>query len=172
MWEIHYLYRTLLYPFMMRGGNKSFPFLLVAFAFAFNIINGYINGIYLFSLADPYGTDWLLDPRFIAGSLIFIAGLAINIHSDGVLRGLRRPGENNYRIPYGGLFRYVSNPNYLGEIIEWSGWALATWSLPGLAFALFTIANLAPRARANHRWYKEKFIEYPAERKILIPFIY
>jgi hypothetical protein len=63
----------------------------------------------------------------------------------------------------------VSAPNYLGEIVEWSGWALATWSLAGLAFALYTTANLAPRALANHRWYRQQFPGYPPERRALLP---
>ena len=29
--------------------------------------------------------------------------------------------------------------------------------LGGLAFCVFTAANLIPRARSNHRWYREKF---------------
>ncbi|MEJ2006114.1 MAG: methyltransferase, partial [Cyclobacteriaceae bacterium] len=74
--------------------------------------------------------------------------------------------------PEGGLFRWVSCPHYFGEILEWSGWAVLTWSLPGFAFALFTFANLAPRAIAHHRWYKEKYENYPANRKALIPLIW
>jgi hypothetical protein len=49
------------------------------------------------------------------------------------------------------------------------GWAVATWSLSGLAFATWTAANLAPRARANHRWYLETMPDYPPERKALLP---
>jgi hypothetical protein len=41
-----------------------------------------------------------------------------------------------------------------------------------VSFALFTAANLAPRALANHRWYHEKFADYPPERRRLIPFIW
>ena len=59
----------------------------------------------------------------------------------------------------------------LTKILEWTGFAIAAWSLPGLAFAVFTFANLAPRAFANHKWYKEKFPDYPEERKALLPFI-
>ena len=58
---------------------------------------------------------------------------------------------------------------HLGEIIIWTGWAIATWSLPGLAFALWTAANLIPRAQANHRWYQNHFPDYPAKRKTLFP---
>ena len=49
-------------------------------------------------------------------------------------------------VPHGPLFRLVSCPNYFGEIVDWSGFALATWSPGGLLFALWTAANLVPRA--------------------------
>jgi protein-S-isoprenylcysteine O-methyltransferase Ste14 len=65
----------------------------------------------------------------------------------------------------------VSSPNYLGEIVQWTGWAIATWSLGGLAFALYTAANLAPRALDNHRWYQDHFDDYPPRRRALIPYL-
>ena len=46
---------------------------------------------------------------------------------------------------------------------------MATWSLPGLAFAVWTVANLMPRARAHHKWYGNYFPDYPQERKALVP---
>ena len=97
---------------------------------------------------------WLGDLRFAVGLVIFIAGFVINRSADGTLRHLRQPGETCYRVLQGGLYRWVSCPNYFGEIAVWCGWALATWSLPGLAFALFTAADLAPPARARHRAYR------------------
>jgi protein-S-isoprenylcysteine O-methyltransferase Ste14 len=101
---------------------------------------------------------------------LFAGGLTLNARSDGTLRRLKRAGDG-YRIPQGGGFRYVSSPNYLGEMIEWTGWAIATWSLAGTAFALYTIANLGPRAVANHRWYRSTFPDYPPERRALLPFV-
>lgn len=171
-WVIHYFHRSMVYPFMMKGGNKKFPVLILVFALIFNFINSYLNGRYLFHFSRPYATDWFYDPRFIIGTILFIAGMFINIQSDYILLKLRKTGENDYKIPYTGFFKFVSSPNYFGEIIEWTGWAILTWSLAGFAFALFTIANLMPRACSNHRWYKKKFDYYPEERKALIPFIY
>lgn len=74
-----------------------------------------------------------------------------------------------YAIPRGGLFEYVSAPNYLGEMVEWVGWALAAWSLPTAAFAAFTVANLAPRGWRHHQWYRQRFPNYPRGRRALIP---
>ena len=97
--------------------------------------------------------------------------MGINLHADTVLIHLRKPGETGYKIPRGGIYRFVTSPNYLGEIMEWCGWALMTWSLPGLAFAVYSVANLAPRALSNHKWYREKFDDYPTSRRALIPFL-
>jgi 3-oxo-5-alpha-steroid 4-dehydrogenase 1 len=98
-------------------------------------------------------------------------GFATNVWADGALRGLRGPGETGYKIPHGGLYEWVSCPNYLGEIVEWTGWGIAAWSPAGLLFALYTVANLAPRALAHHAWYRRSFPQYPPRRKALVPFV-
>jgi 3-oxo-5-alpha-steroid 4-dehydrogenase 1 len=170
MWEAHYIQRSFIYPFLLRDGKKEMPLAIPLMAAVFNLGNVYINGRYLFHFSGSrYNADWLLTPRFIIGIVLFITGFGINLWADHKLRSLRKPGETGYKIPYGGLYRYISCPNYFGEILEWSGWAIATWSLPGLAFAVWTVANLAPRARSHHQWYREHFSEYPPERKALIP---
>lgn len=171
MWEVHYVQRALIFPFIMKKSPYRMPLLVMFLALFFNIINSYLNSGFLFVLSKPYGMGWLLDGRFICGAVLFLTGYIINIHSDSILRGLRKPGELAYKIPQKGLFRYISSPNYFGEIMEWTGWAVATWSLPGAAFALWTTANLAPRALSNHKWYKRTFPEYPSRRKALIPFL-
>ena len=149
------------------------PITVIIMAIVFNLGNGYLNGRYVFHFADGrYAMSWLSDPRFIVGTVLFIAGFIINRWADNTLRGLRKPGETGYKIPYGGLYEYISCPNYFGEILEWFGWAVATWSLPGLTFAIWTFANLAPRAWSHHKWYHDKFSEYPLDRKALIPGIW
>jgi 3-oxo-5-alpha-steroid 4-dehydrogenase 1 len=169
LWQVHYLQRAFVYPFLMRG-SAPMPVLLVALAIAFNTLNAYVNGRWVGAYGD-YPATWLADPRFVAGVALFLGGYALNLRSDRTLRNLRPPGGTGYRIPYGGGYRWVSSPNYLGEIVEWLGWAVATWSLAGLAFAVYTTANLAPRALANHRWYRERFADYPPERRALVPYV-
>jgi len=172
MWEAHYVHRAFIYPLTLHGPSKRIPILIVVFGLFFNCVNAYLNGRYLFSLSGGYNNAWFSDPRFVLGAMLFVAGFMVNRHSDHMLGGLRQKGENSYKIPYGGFYRWVSSPNYLGELTIWCGWALATWSLPGLTFAIWTAANLVPRARANHLWYKSKFAEYPEERRVLIPGIW
>jgi 3-oxo-5-alpha-steroid 4-dehydrogenase 1 len=172
LWEAHYLHRAFIYPFSLRGAAKRLPLVVMSFGFLFNIMNGYLNGRYIFSFSGGYNVGWLNDPRFIIGTALFMLGFIINRQADQALRELRRPGETGYKISNRRLYRWVSCPNYLGEISIWIGWALATWSLPGLAFAFWTVANLLPRAKAHHAWYLRTFPDYPPERKALVPRIW
>jgi len=169
MWESHYLHRAFIYPFTRRDNGKHMPASIVIMGFTFNLANSYLNGRYLFTLGPGYPDGWLLSWQFLLGAFLFVAGYTINRQSDVILRRLRVPTEGGYRIPYGGLYHWISCPNYLGEIIEWFGWAIATWSLPGFTFAVWTVANLAPRARSHQAWYRQQFADYPAERHALIP---
>ena len=170
LWLSHYLHRSFIYPFSQSGKEKAYPVLLVLMAFVFNCLNGFANGYGVFHLYS-YDISYLLTWKFITGILFFIAGFIINKISDEKLRNFRKQNPSEYVIPHGWLFNYISSPHYFGEIIEWAGWAVMTWSLPGLAFSVFTFANLFPRAIASHGWYKSHFPEYPSERKAIIPFL-
>jgi 3-oxo-5-alpha-steroid 4-dehydrogenase 1 len=172
LWEAHYLHRAFIYPFSLRGTGKRMPLAVVSFGLIFNVMNGYLNGRYIFSFSSGYSTGWLADPRFIIGTLLFVLGFIVNRQADLTLRTLRQPGESGYKVPHRYLFRWISCPNYLGEMTIRTGWAIATWSLPGLVFAFWTVANLLPRARANHAWYLRTFPDYPPERKALVPRIW
>ncbi|XP_032903987.1 3-oxo-5-alpha-steroid 4-dehydrogenase 1 [Amblyraja radiata] len=170
MFICHYTHRSLLFPFLIRGGKPS-PFIAFSLAFTFCAYNGYLQARYLIKYA-VYTSNWITDPRFLTGSALWFLGLLVNLHSDHILRNLRKPGETGYKIPRGGMFQYVSGANFLGEIVEWMGFSVACWSLPSAAFAIFTFLILASRAAQHHRWYLEKFEDYPKTRMVLIPFLY
>jgi 3-oxo-5-alpha-steroid 4-dehydrogenase 1 len=171
LWEAHYLHRAFIYPFSLR--HRSLPLVIVGFGLLFNMVNGYLNGRYIFTFSgtfsDGYSNQWLGDPRFIIGVSLFVIGFVINRQADNTLRNLAKTSDSGYKIPYGGLYRWISCPNYFGEILIWTGWAVATWSLPGLAFAVWTAANLVPRARSHHAWYRQNFPDYPPRRRALLP---
>ncbi len=172
IWQSHYFYRAFIFPIAVVNKNSQ-PVALsgIGFGIVFNSLNGFLNG-YAFAHSEHLlTTAWLQSPYFIGGIVLMVIGLSINIHSDWVLKKLRAPGEKGYKIPHGGLYRWVSVPNYLGEIIEWAGLALAACTPASLVFLLFTIANLLPRALAHHQWYLKTFEEYPKSRKAIIPFL-
>lgn len=178
LWETHYVYRTFIFPFRRRGGEREMPLSIALLSILFNLANAYLNARWLYTLGPERQARWLLDPRFLSGVALFALGYWINHQSDQILFNLRKPGprdipgSSRYSIPYGGLFPFVSCPNYFGELVEWMGWALCTFSPAGLAFALASAANLVPRARTHHRWYRETFPDYPRERKAIVPLVY
>ncbi|KAM3606574.1 uncharacterized protein V6R79_019021 [Siganus canaliculatus] len=166
---LHYFHRTFVYSLLIRG--QPFPLTMMLVAGSFCSLNGFLQGYYLLHCAQ-FSDEWSDDYRCRVGLLLFYMGMIINVHSDHILRNLRKPGELIYKIPTGGLFEYVSGANYLGEIMEWFGYALATWSLPALSFAVYSLCFIGPRAFYHHRFYQEKFADYPKFRKALIPFIF
>jgi protein-S-isoprenylcysteine O-methyltransferase Ste14 len=171
LWVGHYLYRTLVFPLLGRGRKAAMPLGIVFSSIAFNTVNASLNGMWLFAAGPARGAAWLQDPRFLLGVALFVSGFAIHARADAGLRALRAPGDGGYRIPRGGLYELVSCPNYLGELIEWIGFAILTWSITGLSFAIWTAANLVPRAVAHHRWYGETFPDYPSGRRAVLPWL-
>ena len=171
LFTFHYANRALVYPARLRTRGKKMPLAIALMSVGFNGFNGFLLGYHLAHFA-TVDASWLWDPRFLVGLVLFVGGMAVNWTSDTILINLRAPGETGYRIPHGGLFRWVSSPNLLGEIVEWIGYAILCWSLPAAAFAIWTMANLVPRALANHAWYREHFEDYPATRRALVPYVF
>jgi hypothetical protein len=169
LWELHYIHRVLIFPFQIRTARKKIPLLIVLLGFTFNVINGFLNGYWFVQFATDYKSGVLINLRLISGVIIFITGFAINKYHDSILIKLRPVTGNGYKIPYGGLFKYVSCPNFLGEIISWVGFALVAFNLPALSFLIWTIINLGTRALDHHRWYIKEFPEYDKYRKAVIP---
>lgn len=175
LFELHYIQRSFVFPFRMRG-DSVMPLSIVLMGVTFNVANALMQGgwIYYISPADYYPSDWLTDPRFIGGFLVFIIGMYINIQSDDIIRNLRKEGDSNHYLPKGGMFRYVTSANYFGEFVEWVGFAILTWSWAGAVFALWTFANLCPRAARIYDRYKKEFGDELDTKKVkrIIPFIY
>ncbi len=170
-WTVHYFNRVVVFPLRINTRGKKMPLVIMVFALFFNLFNGFFNGYFFGFLSASYPLLWLSDPRFIAGIAIFLTGMYINMYSDQKLINLRKSKTQGYMIPRGGLFEYISCPNHFGEIVEWIGFALMTWCLPALSFAVWTIANLLPRALHHHQWYQNHFENYPENRKAVIPFM-
>ena len=170
IWLSHYVHRTFIWPFKADMLGKEMPIAIALSAFFFNIVNVSIQGYWIFYFVS-YSVDWLSSPFFITGVLIFFIGMYINIRSDYILINLRKEKGPGYHVANTFLYKHLSCPNYFGELLEWMGWAILTYSLSGFVFFLWTFANLFPRAIANHKWYKKQFKQYPQSRKAVIPWI-
>ena len=178
IWIIHYSNRGFINPLLMRvhkGSKASFNISVVIFGWIATAAHGFFSADFIANHAKHLTPEWLTDPRFIVGLIIYAIGFMLNVHSDAVVRNLRskipNPDEPRYKVPYGGGYRFVSSPSYLGEMLSWLGFAIFTWSLAGVFILLVTMANLVPRALATHRWYQKQFEDYPQNRKALVPYL-
>ena len=174
IFEIHYFQRSFIFPARISGKSKM-PLAIILMGMVFNTCNALMQGGWLFYVSpENYYDGWLTDPRFIAGTLVFIAGMYINVHSDSIIRNLRKPGDMRHYLPKGGMFKYVTSANYFGEILEWTGFAILTWSWAGAVFVLWTFANLCPRAVRIYDRYKREFPDEFDEKRLkrIIPFIF
>jgi len=172
LWFIHYFNRSVIFPLRIKTIGKKMPVVIMLSAIFFNTINTGIIASYLANNSEQYGLDWFTTWQFVLGLTLFVTGFFINQYSDYLLINLRKPGETNYKIPNGFLFRFISCPNLFGEVIEWLGFAIMTWCLPSWAFFIWTFANLVPRAISHHKWYLQKFPSYPKSRKSILPFVW
>lgn len=175
LFQLHYFQRSFIFPLLLKGKSRM-PMAIVAMGAVFNTLNALMQGGWLFYISPDgrYSTEWLTTPQFITGTIIFITGFAVNLHSDHIIRNLRKPGDTNHYLPKGGMYNYVTSANYFGEILEWTGFAILTWSAAGAVFALWTFANLVPRANTIYNKYRVEFGNDMAGRNLkrVIPFIY
>lgn len=175
LFEIHYFQRSFIFPFLIRG-KSVMPLSIILMGMIFNVLNAMMQAGWIFYLSpeDMYDVSWLSSPCFKIGTIMFFSGMIINIHSDYVIRHLRAPGDTRHYLPKKGMFKYVASANYFGEFVEWIGFAILTWSYSGLVFALWTFANLAPRAAKIYERYKVEFADEFDDKKVkrILPFIY
>lgn len=184
IFEMHYLQRSLIFPFLMKGKSKM-PLGIMFMGIAFNVLNAMMQGWWIFyeSFKVQYQVRgigygdiaWLTTPQFIIGVIIFLLGFIINLNSDYVIRHLRTdPNDTKHYLPRKGMFRYVTSANYFGELLEWLGFAIFTWSLSGFVFFIWTFANLVPRANAIYHKYQNEFGDEMKQLNLkrVFPYIY
>ncbi|KAE8707121.1 Polyprenol reductase 1 [Hibiscus syriacus] len=111
-----------------------------------------------------------------AGAAIYAWGWFHEFRCHEILGSLRERGDQTaeYGIPHGDWFEIVSSPHYLAEMVIYAGLLVASggtdftiWLLLG-----FVVANLSFVAVETHRWYLQKFEDYPHNRWAIIPFVY
>lgn len=174
LFELHYFQRSFVFPLLMKG-NSQMPISILTMGVLFNSINGFLLGESLFHLVSDtfYTAAWFGQPLSVAGLFLFFIGMAVNLHSDHVIRNLRPAGDTRHYLPQKGMYRFVTSGNYFGELVEWTGFALLTQSTAAWIFVIWTFANLAPRAYSIRKRYIQEFgTEAVGNRKSLIPFIF
>ncbi|WFD07344.1 hypothetical protein MVES1_002707 [Malassezia vespertilionis] len=196
MFIVHYMNRALIQP-LLNPPRSPLHLVVVLSAIAFNSANGFLIGTWLRTLHVQHFT---LARAVLAamGFALFGAGMGGNIAHDTILMRLRTSPlaardvtrrTAQYRIPYGGLFFWVSYPHYLCEWVEWIGYVVCgaaggncgvaqLLAMPPFLFVVLEIGAMLPRAVHGHAWYRREFgvashdtPGYPPNRRAVVPFL-
>jgi protein-S-isoprenylcysteine O-methyltransferase Ste14 len=179
---LHYLNRTIIYPLTLRTTTKI-PVEIVASALCFTSANGYLQGISNAKIQGGQAINWVVRS---AGLILFFAGMLINIKADRLLQASKSktpqkkdvqpsqgspPKTHNYVVIDQFLFKYISSPNYFGEIIEWLGYFLVCQNAEAFLFFFSTLNILVAAALPRHEWNRKNIEGYPLDRKAIVPFL-
>ena len=112
-----------------------------------------------------------------AGIVLFVLGSWMNSYAEYARYVWKQHPENRGRLYTSGLFRYSRHPNYLGDLISFSGLCLIsgrwlTIAIPLIMLAGFVFANIPMLDSHLRDHYGHAFDEYAARTHKLIPFVY
>jgi hypothetical protein len=169
LYIVHYIHRGLIYPWFRRSQSKPWPLETFLYFLVEKFLETTIVGRAL--IFDSVRHHVALQLFLCVG----VIGCAIvaGVH-DYKLCGLRKSGDTGYQIPQGLLFKWISGPNYLFELLEW---CFFIWFLPInivlATFAALVLVNISGRAEWNHdayvkRLFKNKYLD---DRCPYIPFV-
>lgn len=155
------------FVFLKRGmtwGGAITISLWVLFIFMTMAIGGGIH-------AAPFG------PAAILGILLFLFGSWMNSYSEYQRHAWKQDPGNKGKLYTQGLFRLSRHPNYLGDVISFSGMSLIagawfTVAIPVIMLAGFVFANIPMLDAHLHDHYGATFDDYAKRTSKLIPYIY
>jgi steroid 5-alpha reductase family enzyme len=119
----------------------------------------------------PYGT------AAVAGCVLFLLGSWMNSYAEYSRHEWKKRPENRGQLYTMGLFRYSRHPNYLGDLISFSGLCLIagswpTFLIPLIMLAGFVFVNIPMLDSHLHDHYGAAFDAYAARTSKLVPFLY
>jgi protein-S-isoprenylcysteine O-methyltransferase Ste14 len=133
--------------------------------------------IYLF-LAIAGGTNPApIGVKEVVGVVLFVFGSWMNSYAEFARHVWKQHPENRGRLYTLSLFRYSRHPNYLGDLLSFSGLCLISgrWEtvvIPLIMLSGFVFANIPMLDSHLHEHYGAAFDEYAARTSKLIPFLY
>lgn len=137
---------------------------------------GAVN-MYVMLVAWYWLIPWLFLSRHIDPSGPMLAA-AIALHTLGVVTMIAADGQRHFTLKYrsglftGGLYAYTRNPNYLGEIMIYSAYALLAQHWIAWAIVIYaTVSTFLPRMyQKDHAISRHPgWGEYKAKTGLLIP---
>lgn len=164
-----HLYRGLFYAFKRNKHSSEWPINTFIFTLTQKIIFSILAGV----ATALYIEQQLFDFWIILESIAILIAFVIQIKIDFYLTGQRFVGPKGYRPLKGGLFDYVSCPNYLCELIIWICWGLILELNFGvISMWVWLIPTIYVRAVHRHRWLHRTFKgNLPKKQTPIFPFI-
>jgi steroid 5-alpha reductase family enzyme len=116
-------------------------------------------------------------PAGFAGCILFVLGSWTNTYAEYARHAWKQLPQNRGQLYTLGLFRYSRHPNYLGDLISFSGLCLiagrwTTFVIPLIMFIGFVSVNIPMLDSHLRDHYGVAFDAYAARTRKLIPFIY
>ena len=123
---------------------------------------------------DYFGTIGWME---IIGILLFLTGSFLNTASEYFRFSWKQKRENAGHIYTGGLFKYARHINYLGDIVLFGGLAIVAHQIQLLiipiSMAFVFVVILIPLKESYLKdKYRNEYISYAANTKMLIPLIF
>lgn len=114
--------------------------------------------------------------RLTAGALLFAWAFREQWRANVALASARKTNGRvttyEHLVITGGLFELVSSPQMFTEMVLYGAWYVVLWGSTGWKYVLlFVWGNQLEIALISHRWYQDKFKDYPRNRKAIIPYL-
>lgn len=113
----------------------------------------------------------------IIAILLFLWAWKHQYRCNVILANLRKEKKGirteNYKVPEGDWFQYLSSPNLSAEVLIYLSLTILMWQNQTWWFLMYwVIVNQGENMLLTHWWYKEKFDNFPKTRKAVFPFLY
>lgn len=111
------------------------------------------------------------------GAVLFAVGSWMNSYAEYARHVWKARPENRGKLYTGGLFRISRHPNYLGDLLSFSGLCLIagewlTAAIPVVMLAGFVLVNIPVLDAHLREHYGSSFDEYARRTPKLIPYVY
>ena len=155
------------FVFLTRGVSWAEVFTIAPWVFCIYVLLALAGGMN----PAPFGAIGL------AGVVFFVVGSWMNSYAECQRHAWKQRPGNRGKLYTEGLFRYTRHPNYLGDLVSFSGFCLLTgrWftaAVPVLMLAGFVFVNIPVLDAHLKEHYGAAFDEYARGARKLIPFVY
>jgi protein-S-isoprenylcysteine O-methyltransferase Ste14 len=159
------LYRAFIYPFRRSRHSKPWPIEVVLYYLGINTLLAIVEARTI--MFEYWGFSGAFN-YVLAG--IYLIALYINVTTDFIMCAKRTGKKNGYRLLRGGLFDYVSQPNYAAEVVMWISWIMTcSFSIGTVTVIAFMFTLFIGRSKLLHKWNQEYFRTWGLKTTPIIP---